>query len=182
MTEAAPTPRPPTIRHNVRSYGEKASPDPIALSKNSTAATNITRTRPIRSASFPASQPPTAQPSSAEATTKPVSPAPIPNVSRMANTAPLITAVSNPNRKPPRAATAASRTARPVSYCSAFGSIDVMLLPWHQFGVHAAVIPTMCRVRPPDARTMCDCGNACDTERVETLATPHRTHQILGEP
>ena len=49
---------------------------------------------------------------------KPVRNGPMWNSSRTAVTAPLITAVSKPNRKPPSAATVARSSARPVSYSS----------------------------------------------------------------
>ena len=54
MTEAAPTPRPPITRQMMRSNGLKARPDPIALTRKSTAASTMTRIRPWRSASRPA--------------------------------------------------------------------------------------------------------------------------------
>ena len=104
MTLAAPTPRPPTTRQTIRSHTPKASPEPIAETKNRIAAITITGIRPYLFASEPANQAPTAQPSSAEETAKPVSPAPRENSSESAETAPLITEVSKPNRNPPTAA------------------------------------------------------------------------------
>src|SRR5918995_4026349 len=58
----------------------------------------------------PANQAPTAQPINAEATANPSRNGPVSNCSPIALTAPLMTAVSKPNRKPPRAAVAATRT------------------------------------------------------------------------
>ena len=54
MTEAAPTPMPPTARHRIMSHGPNASPEPMALTVKSTAASTMTRMRPMRSASAPA--------------------------------------------------------------------------------------------------------------------------------
>ena len=53
-------------------------------------------------------------PSNAEETVNPISPAPIPKSCCTASTAPLMTAVSNPNRNPPSAATREMITTRPV--------------------------------------------------------------------
>jgi hypothetical protein len=59
-TLAIPTPMPPTIRHTMSSSRDVAAPVPIALTRNSSAATRIIGTRPSRSASGPANQAPTA--------------------------------------------------------------------------------------------------------------------------
>lgn len=105
MTEAAPTPRPPTIRQKVRSYGEKASPEPIALRKNSQ--------------HHPDATDPVGQLAGE------------PGTHRAAQ------------QRRGHAATVASRTARPMPYCSVFGSIDVMTHPVAiSSGTHPAVIPT----------------------------------------
>ncbi len=46
MTDAAPTPSPPTMRQNDRSHTVKASPQPSALAMKRIAAITITRMRP----------------------------------------------------------------------------------------------------------------------------------------
>ena len=97
----------------MRSQIENGSAVPTADTRKMDAATSITRMRPNRSASGPANQAPTAEPSSAIDTTKPISPSPVLNSSRMALTAPLMTEESKPNRKPPSAATPATRMTRP---------------------------------------------------------------------
>src|SRR5690625_7196133 len=74
----------------------------------------IVGTRPSLFATGPANQAPTAQPISAEETANPFSPAPSSNCPARASTAPLITAVSNPNRKPPSAAAVMMLNARAV--------------------------------------------------------------------
>src|SRR4029077_19325212 len=55
--------------------------------------------------SLPAQKAPTAQPSKTEATANPVPAAWVPNAFARASTAPLITPLSKPKRKPPIAAT-----------------------------------------------------------------------------
>ena len=75
MTEATPTPSPPTTRQTMRSQTPKARPEPTALTVNRTAAATMTFGRPKRSAAEPANHAPTTQPSSAHDTAKPVSPA-----------------------------------------------------------------------------------------------------------
>ena len=72
----------------------KERPAPIALIKNSSAAIFITANRPILSASLPAVTAPRAAPSNAEATAKPSLNPPTPNSPSIAETAPLITALS----------------------------------------------------------------------------------------
>ncbi len=84
-------------------------PDPIALTKNRTLAPTMHLTRPNRSASWPAKNAPPAAPSRARETDKPISQSPAPKFVLRASTAPLMTAVSNPNRNPPRAAALAMR-------------------------------------------------------------------------
>ena len=69
-----------------------------------TAAMSMTGTRPSRLETGPANQAPTVQPMSAEETEKPLSASLRANWSERASTAPLMTAVSNPKRNPPRAA------------------------------------------------------------------------------
>jgi hypothetical protein len=46
ITDAAPTPTPPTTRQKVRLTGPVARPEPMALTMNSTAAATMTRMRP----------------------------------------------------------------------------------------------------------------------------------------
>ena len=104
MTEAAPTPRPPTTRHTMKSMTPKASPDPSAEARNMTAAMSMTGTRPSRLEIGPANQAPTVQPMSAEETEKPLRASLRANWPERASTAPLMTAVSKPKRNPPRAA------------------------------------------------------------------------------
>src|SRR5690606_23244029 len=125
MTDAAPTPRPPTTRHTMRSITPNASPDPIEDIRNSTAAISITGMRPSLLASPPANQAPTTQPSSAEETAKPDSPAPSENWSVSASTAPLMTAVSKPNRKPPSAAAMQMPMTRALSLGGADASMPI---------------------------------------------------------
>ena len=69
-----------------------------------TAAMSMTGTRPSRLETGPANQAPTVQPMSAEETEKPLRASLRANWSERASTAPLMTAVSNPKRNPPRAA------------------------------------------------------------------------------
>src|ERR1700759_2627946 len=87
----------------------QARPVPIELTKKMAAAIFMTAMRPWRSASGPANQAPSAEPSSASATAKPSNQEGAPDQIFMASTAPLMTAVSKPNRKPPIAAEAATR-------------------------------------------------------------------------
>ena len=94
MTDATPTPMPPTMRHRIRSHTPNARPAPSALTARNAAATRIVCTRPKRSASGPAYHAPSAEPSNAHDTAKPVAVALRPNSPRIASTAPLITAVS----------------------------------------------------------------------------------------
>ena len=63
----------------------------------------------------PAIQAPSAAPSRVSETVSPVPEAPMSYLSRIAPTAPLMTAVSYPNRKPPSAAAPAKSTACPTS-------------------------------------------------------------------
>src|SRR5450759_4761894 len=129
MTDAAPTPIPPMTRQRIRVTGPPARPVPIALATNSRPAPTITLMRPYRFASCPAAQAPRAAPSSADATEKPVSPDPIAKSLRNAVTAPLMTAVSNPNMNPPRAATDARWTARVVLNRSSAAGTDGITAP-----------------------------------------------------
>lgn len=69
ITEAMPIAKPPTIRQNARSYRANGSAEPMALTRNSTAAICMQRIRPMRSAIRPAVAAPIAQPISAIAMT-----------------------------------------------------------------------------------------------------------------
>ena len=79
-----------------------------------TAAASSTGRRPRVSAQVPAKNAPTAQPKSIEATFMPVPMSSEPKASRRASIVPLITPLSKPNRKPPRAATAEIPSSRNV--------------------------------------------------------------------
>ena len=94
MTDATPTPMPPTIRNTTTSPTLRASPVPIALIRNSTAAIFITARRPIRSAILPAVTAPSAAPSKAEATAKPREASLMWKCCWIDFTAPLMTALS----------------------------------------------------------------------------------------
>ena len=122
MTEAAPTPRPPTTRQTMKSTTPKARPDPRALAMNMTAAMSMTDTRPMRLETGPANQAPTVQPMSAEDTEKPLSASLRTNSPDRASTAPLMTAVSKPNRNPPRAAATQMPMIRPLMRLTAEAS------------------------------------------------------------
>src|SRR6478672_10559240 len=115
MTDAMPTPTPPSSRHRISVHTLPASPDPSALTARRSAASCIVRTRPARSATGPAYHAPSAEPSNAQDTANPVQTALRPKPERTASTAPLITAVSNPNKKPPIAAALAIRITRAVA-------------------------------------------------------------------
>ena len=122
MTEAAPTPRPPMTRQTMKSMTPKARPDPRALTMNMTAAMSMTGTRPMRLATGPANQAPTVQPMRAEDTEKPLSASLRTNSPDRASTAPLMTAVSKPNRNPPRAAATQMPMIRPLMRLTAGAS------------------------------------------------------------
>ena len=104
-TLAAPMARPPAIRDAMKNRAELAAPVATALARKRTALKNIVGRRPIASASLPAPKAPAAQPSNTEATAKPVPAALVPKAFARASTAPLITPLSKPKRKPPIAAT-----------------------------------------------------------------------------
>src|SRR5690348_838429 len=106
---------PAMTRQAISHATEPASPAPIAPIASDNAATCMVRTRPKRSASRPAYHAPSAEPSRAMDTANPVSAALSPKAWRRESTAPLITAVSNPNRKPPRAAAAAISATRSLA-------------------------------------------------------------------
>src|SRR5215475_11187481 len=93
----------------------QARPVPIELTKKIAAAIFMTAIRPWRSASGPANQAPSAEPSRAPATAKPSNQEAAPDQSLMASTAPLMTAVSKPNRNPPIAAEAATSAILPMA-------------------------------------------------------------------
>ena len=66
----------------------------MALTRKRTAAARMTKSRPKRSAKRPAATAPSAAPSRAEATAKPSAAGATENRSSMADTAPLMTALS----------------------------------------------------------------------------------------
>src|ERR1700744_5838896 len=115
MTLAGPMAVPPKKRKTLSAEIFQASPVPIELAKKIAAAIFMTAMRPWRSASGPANQAPSAEPSSAPATAKPSNHEAAPDQSLMASTAPLMTAVSKPNRNPPIAAEGATRAIRPMA-------------------------------------------------------------------
>ncbi|CAB4931640.1 unannotated protein [freshwater metagenome] len=104
MTVAMPMPRPPSTRQSMRSGTLNASPEPTEEMTNRAEPSSITFLRPQRSARLPANQAPIAQPIRAIATTKPVVNEPREKWSSIESTAPLMTELSKPNRKPPTAA------------------------------------------------------------------------------
>ena len=104
-----PTPIPPTTLQAMRSTAPNARPEPMAEMKNRAAANTMARTRPILSARLPPPQAPRMQPSRAEETVKPIMNSESPKRSWIGPTAPLITAVSKPKRKPPNAATSTTQ-------------------------------------------------------------------------
>ena len=114
MTDATPTPMPPMTRNKPNISTLIARPVPKALTRNSSAAIFITASLPILSASRPATNAPRAAPISAAATATPVTSLLIWKWSSTAATAPLMTALSYPKSNPPRAATEAIRTTRPL--------------------------------------------------------------------
>src|SRR6185437_16169735 len=116
-----PTPMPAITRQAISHATEPAKPAPTAPAASNIAAICIVRTRPKRSARRPAYQAPSADPSNAMETANPVSAALSPKAVRRESTAPLMTAVSNPNRKPPSAAAAAISATRRLACpdCSA---------------------------------------------------------------
>ena len=114
ITEAIPMATPLSTRQRANSHAEKANPVPTELTRNRIADIFMVGMRPYRSATLPAYQAPTAQPSRATATTMPVRWLLMANLYWIASTAPLITALSKPKRKPPMAAAMARpRTFRP---------------------------------------------------------------------
>jgi hypothetical protein len=104
-TLAAPIAMPPAILAAMKTPAELAAPVATALAKKRIAFKSIVGRRPIESASVPAPKAPAAQPSKTEATAKPVPAAWVPNAFARASTAPLMTPLSKPKRKPPIAAT-----------------------------------------------------------------------------
>ena len=77
MTDATPTPMPPTTRNRPNIQIFVARPVPKALIRKSKAAIFITDSRPILSASRPATTAPSAAPSNAAATATPTVKLPI---------------------------------------------------------------------------------------------------------
>src|SRR5207302_8581752 len=109
-TDAPPPANPPMQRNATNSASVGAEALPAADTKYNTASTNSTRRRPRISAGFPAVNAPTIVPMSAEATAKPRRKLSSANARWSASVVPEMTAVSNPNSRPPRAATSALKT------------------------------------------------------------------------
>src|SRR5215467_12489973 len=101
---------PPPTRATMKKAAELAAPVATALTRKRTALNSIAGRRPIKSATLPAPNAPTAHPSNTEATAKPVAADWVPKAFARASTAPLITPLSKPKRKPPIAATHESMT------------------------------------------------------------------------
>ena len=114
ITDATPTPIPPTTRQKTSHSMDCVKPQPIAESRNNSAAIFMMGMRPVRSAMREPKNAPTAAPRRAAATAKPRGPGPTSNVDWMEETAPLITAESYPKRRPPNAATVVMRMTAPV--------------------------------------------------------------------
>jgi amino acid transporter len=104
-TLAAPMASPPSSRPAMKTPAEPAAPVMSALNKKRAAVSSMVGRRPTKSATVPARKAPTAQPSSTEATANPVPAAWVPKAPARASTAPLMTPLSKPKRKPPTAAT-----------------------------------------------------------------------------
>ena len=104
-TLAAPMARPPRIREAMKKPAEPAAPAPNALARKKRRSAASSGAGHKRRRWFPARKAPTAQPSSTEATAKPVVAARVPKAFARASTAPLMTPLSKPKRKPPMAAT-----------------------------------------------------------------------------
>ena len=94
MTDATPTPMPPTTRKITTIQTLGARPVPIALIRNSTAAIFITDSRPILSASRPAVIAPDRGAQQRRGDREAESALPMPKSSWIESTAPLITALS----------------------------------------------------------------------------------------
>ena len=107
------------MRQTASSTSERDAPEKTALTTKSAAVTSIVRVRPQRSATSPVPQAPATHPSNAEETVRPIATSPASNCSASAATVPLITAVSNPKRKPPSAAAAATSALRAAGEAAA---------------------------------------------------------------
>ena len=112
-TEAAPTATPPSHRKNSSAYQSHARAQPAAATRKSTARQASTGRRPHQSAGRPTSSDPTIVPSRALETVKPSRLSVSEKTWRRDSVVPEITAVSNPNRNEPSAATIALSTRRP---------------------------------------------------------------------
>ena len=109
---AKPTPMPPTSLAVMTNASDGASADPIAETRKSAAAIVREPLRPRRSLSHPAIPAPMTLPSRAELTVQPKSTGPSSNCRWRGPTVPEMTAVSNPNRKPPSAPLPQARAKR----------------------------------------------------------------------
>ena len=109
-TEEPPMPRPPMKRKATSEYQSHEKAQPMAEMKYSTPMSCRAPRRPLRSPRIPANNAPTMVPHSALATVKPSARSERWKVSVRARVVPAMTAVSNPNSKPPSAATTVLRT------------------------------------------------------------------------
>src|SRR5208337_2669040 len=104
-TEEPPMPRPPMKRATTSAGQFHAKAQPRAEIRYSTAISRKLSRRPYRSPGMPASMAPNTVPKSALKTVNPSDQGESWNVTRKAPMVPAITAVSNPNSRPPKAAT-----------------------------------------------------------------------------
>src|SRR5438445_2063521 len=103
-TDDPPIPSPPTKRNRTREYQFQARAQPTDEITYNTAMTRKLSRRPYRSPGNPASIAPKIVPHSALATVTPSRPGESWYVWVSAAVVPEITAVSNPNKRPPKAA------------------------------------------------------------------------------
>src|SRR5690606_29778661 len=104
-TDDAPTPRPPMKRKNMNEYSSGATADPTADTKYNTPTQNSVFFLPSMSTGMPANSAPTTVPYNAAATANPCDRSSNYHTCCMVCSTPEMTAVSNPKRKPPIAAT-----------------------------------------------------------------------------
>src|SRR5512147_1424411 len=106
-TDAPPTAKPPMNRKNMKENQSQASAQPIAETKNSTASAKRIPRLPKMSAGRPTTMEPMIVPISALETVKPRLASLRLKCDFSQSVVPEITAVSKPNRRPPKAATRA---------------------------------------------------------------------------
>ena len=111
-TELAPTPSPPMNRATLSDHTPCAAAEPTADSKNSAAIPSNDARRPYRSAGMPPTKAPMTVPYSAEPTICPFARSLRFHCACKRSFTPLMTAVSKPKRKPPRATV----TAQPYTF------------------------------------------------------------------